>query len=244
MKTPWMTTLLCSTLLARMPDELAGYPNTTQVQIGDELIIGGEYFRISYFTTADSVSAVADYFFQTWKRMGIPTMVDGDPRAELVVSAFYTREGLQRSIVLKERAGKTIGFATVRDLWFRAQLSLRDEMFSPADGVVWLQTVESRDGAARLHHRTALIESGFGSIGSDIREQLAVAGYILKREAALARQGARHLTLEHVKGERRIVTNLAEVEAGATAIVQTCLGCSDDSVRPEQDRAAGEREEN
>jgi hypothetical protein len=242
MKALWITALLCPSLFARLHDELPAYPNTAQVQIGDELIIGGEYFRISYFTTPDSMSAVADYFFQTWKGMGLPTMVDGDPRDGLVVSAFYTREGLQRSIVLKERAGKTIGFATVRDLWFRAYPSLQEGMFSPADGIVWLQTVESRDGAARLHHRTALIESRFGSIGADIKQQLAGAGYVLKRETALARQGARHLTLEHIKGERRIVTNLAEVEAGATAIVQTCLGCIDESVRLEQDRSAAGKE--
>ena len=228
--------LLCATVLARAPDEVPAYPNTVQIQIGDELVIGGEYFRIAYFTTLDSVSAVAEHFFQTWKKTGLPTMVDGHPEDEMVVSAFYTREGLQRSIVLKQWKGKTIAFAAVRDLWVRADASPK-EMFSPGDGAVWLQNVESRDGAARIYHRTALIEDKLGGAAERIRNQLAAAGYSLAQEKWLSREGARQLTLEHIRGGQRVVTHLVEIEVGATAIVQTCDGCVGESGGAEQMRS-------
>jgi len=228
--------LLGATVLARVPDEVLAYPNTVQIQIGDELVIGGEYFRIAYFTTPDSVSAVAEHFFQTWKKTGLPTMVDGHPEDEMVVSAFYTREGLQRSIVLKQWKGKTIGFAAVRDLWVRADASPK-EMFSPADGVVWLQNVESRDGAARMYHQTALIEDKLGAVADRIKGQLAAAGYSLAQEKWLSRQGARQLTLEHTRGGQRVVTHLVEIDVGATAIVQTCDDCVGDSGGAEQMRS-------
>ncbi len=223
-----VATLLCTTILARVPDDLPAYPNTVQIQIGDELVIGGEYFRIAYFTTPDSVSTVADHFFQAWKKMGFPTMADGHPEDEMIVSAFYTREGLQRSVVLKRWAAKTIGFAAVRDLWLRAHADPQ-EMFSQTEGVVWLQNVESQDGAARMHHRTALIEMKLEAAADGIKNQLAAAGYGLAQEKALTREGARQLVLEHILGGKRVVTHLVEVEVGATAIVQTCEGCVDHS---------------
>lgn len=217
--------LLSSTTLAGLPSQLPAYPNTVQIQIGDELVIGGEYFRIAYFTTPDSVTDVAEYFFQKWKRMGFPTMVDGHPEEEMIVSAFYTREGLQRAVVLKQRAGKTIGFSTLRDLWLGAHPSTAEEMLSPAEGVVWLQNVESRDGAARMQHRTALIESKLGLLAAATKKQLAAAGYALEHEATLPRDSARHQRMEHTRGQRRVVTHLAEVEPGVTALLQTCVGC-------------------
>jgi hypothetical protein len=219
-----VATLFCATILVRVPDDIPAYPNTRQIQIGDELIIGGEYFRIAYFTTPDSVGTVAEHFFQAWKQAGLPTMVDGHPEDEMVVSAFYTREGLQRSIALKRLGDKTIGFAAVRDLWVRAHASPQ-EMFSPAEGVVWLQNVESRDGAARMYHRTALIENRLGTASDRIKDQLAAEGFSLAGEKWLAREGARQLSLEHIRDRQRVVTHLAEIELGATAIVQTCEGC-------------------
>ena len=233
--------LLSSTIVAGLPTQMPVYPNTVQIQIGDELIVGGEYFRIAYFTTPDSVTDVAEYFFQKWKRMGFPTLVDGHPEEEMIVSAFYTREGIQRSVVLKQRAGKTIGFSTLRDLWSSARPTAPAEMLSPAEGVVWLQNVESRDGAARMQHRTALIELKLDSLAEDTKKQLATAGYALAHEITLLRDSFRHQRLEHTRGERRVVTHLAEIEAGVTALLQTCVGCDSVPDAPKQvrSRAAG-----
>jgi hypothetical protein len=238
-----LATLVFSLTTAELAREVPAYPNTVPIQIGDQLVIGGEYFRIEYFTTSDPLGAVAEYFFQRWKGLGLPTMVDGHPDEDLIVSAFYTREGLQRSIVLKQRAGKTIGFATVRDLHRRAKEGTNEELFSPAEGALWVEDVESTDGAARSQHRTALVEAEFGVALRDIKKQLESAAYVLAREVYLTRDGARQLLLEHVRGERRILTHLAEVEARVTAILQTCVGCAkSDSARDQVTSNAAPRE--
>ncbi len=221
-----LAALVFSLVSVQGPEEPPDYPNTVPIQIGDRLVIGGEYFRIEYFTTSDPLGAVAEYFFQRWKSSGYPTMVDGHPGEDMIVSAFYTREGLQRSIVLKQHAGKTIGFSTVRDLHRHAHEGATEELFSPAEGVVWVQDVESIDGAARSQHRTALLEAEFGAALGDIKKQLDGAAYLLAREVPVIRDGARHVALEHVRDGRRIVTHLAEVDARVTAILQTCLGCA------------------
>src|SRR5215472_15801656 len=59
---------LGATVLARVPDEVLAYPNTAQIQIGDELVIGGEYFRIAYFTTPDSGMPSPNTFFKPGRR--------------------------------------------------------------------------------------------------------------------------------------------------------------------------------
>ena len=240
MRALWLATVFGWTALAQPSVEIPYYPETTPIQVGDELIIGGEHFRISYFTTKDPVESVAKYFFDKWKQMGLPTTLDGHPEEEMIVSAFYTRHGLQHAVVLRRRSGKTVGFANVRDLWFQAAADQGAELFSPEDGVVWLHDVESRDTAARLRHRTALIESALPIAAGAVKSQLAKRGYALAGEVALGQGGGRQLRLEHTRGERRLVTHLAEIEGGVTAVVQTCLGCVDapDASQPEQLRAA------
>ena len=114
--------------------ELPVYPGTVHTRVGDDLIINGELFRIAYFTTRDPVTRVADYFFQEWKRRGLPTTVDGDFRTEIAVSAFYTRDGLQRSVVLRSHGGKTVGFAVLRDLWLRATSLPEPELHDASNG--------------------------------------------------------------------------------------------------------------
>ncbi len=239
MKALWLATVIGWAVLAQPPGvlgsiplaqpdvEIPPYPETTPIQVGDELIIGGERFRISYFTTKDPVSTVAEYFFDKWKQMGLPTMVDGHPETEMIVSAFYTRQGLQHAVVLWRRSGKTIGFATVRDLWFRAAADEGAELFSPEEGVVWLHDIESRDAAAGMRHRTALIESALATAAEVVKTQLAGRGYALVSEVALGEGGQRQRRVEHIRGGRRLVTHLAEIEGGVTAVVQTCQGCVD-----------------
>src|SRR5262249_26753397 len=194
----------------------------------------------SYFTTQDPVGTVAEYFFDKWKQMGLPTMVDGHPDKEMIVSSFYTRLGLQQAVVLRRRLDKTVGFATVRDLWFQAAADEGAELFSPEDGVVWLHDIESRDTAARMRHRTALIESALSTAAEIVKARLAKRGYASASEIALGQGGRQQLRLEHTRGVRRLVTHPAEIEGGATAVVQTCLGCVDapDASQREQLRSA------
>ena len=63
MRALWLATVFGWTALAQPSVEIPYYPETTPIQVGDELIIGGEHFRISYFTTKDPVESVAKYFF-------------------------------------------------------------------------------------------------------------------------------------------------------------------------------------
>jgi len=226
MRALWLATVFGWTALAQPLVEIPRYPETTPIQVGDELIIGGERFRISYFTTKDPVSSVAEYFVDKWKQMGLPTTLDGHPEGGMIVSAFYTRQGLQHAVVLQRRSGKTVGFATVRDLRFQAA-DEGAELFSPDEDVVWLHDVESRDSAARMRHRTALIESPLSIAADVVKARLAKRGYASTGEVALGQRGGRQLRLKHAQGERRLVTHLAEIEGGVTAVVQTCLGCVD-----------------
>src|SRR5688500_1731328 len=94
-----LVALWCGGALAQQ--ELPVYPGAAHTRIGGDLLISGEHYRMAYFTTADSMTKVGKYFHQEWKRRGYPTTVDGDGVNELVVSAFYTREGLVRSVVLR-----------------------------------------------------------------------------------------------------------------------------------------------
>src|SRR5436309_1867762 len=97
---------LAMLVLAQQP--LAEYPGSPSTRIGNDLVIGGEYYRIGYFVTGDSLKKVANWFRRQWEEQGYPVTADGDFVSEGVVSAFYTRQGLVRSIVLRTHAGKTL----------------------------------------------------------------------------------------------------------------------------------------
>ena len=107
--------VLLVAVAASAEQELPVYPGAVHTRIGNDLIIAGEYYRLAYFTTDDSLEKVADYFARHWRTQGYPTVVDGDLRDEAVVSALYTREGLQRGVVLRRHLGKTVGFTVLRD---------------------------------------------------------------------------------------------------------------------------------
>ena len=98
---------------AKAEQELPVYPGAVHTRIGNDLVIDGRYYRIAYFTTADPPQQVGAYFAKLWTQAGYPVTVDGDFQPEGVVSAFYTREGLQRSVVLTRHLGKTLGFTVV-----------------------------------------------------------------------------------------------------------------------------------
>lgn len=218
-----LATMLVSIAPAHASVELPRYPGAAAIPVGDELAIRGERFRIWYFTTSDSVGTAARYFAEHWRRMGLPTAVDGRPGKEMIVSAFYTREGLQQAVLLRPRLGKTIGFTAVRDLWFGA--AVEDDTLSRPEGALLLSDVESLDGATRSHHRASLVDSKLEAVVEAIKADLAKTGYALTSETASEAAGRRHIGLEHSRGERHLVSHVAEIEGGATALVQSCLGC-------------------
>src|SRR5712692_8892369 len=154
MRRAWLIAAMAA-IPVRAEPPLPVYPGTVHTRIGDDLIIGGEHFRIAYFTTRDALTQVADYFFQEWKRRGLPTAVDGDFHTEIVVSAFYTRDGLQRSVVLRRHDGKTVGFSILRDLWVREALAPETEPIS-LEGTLFSQQLVARDDAGQTKHLSAL----------------------------------------------------------------------------------------
>ena len=52
--------LLSATALGEQP--LPVYPGAVHTRIGNDIIIAGEYYRLAYFTTDDSMRQVAQYF--------------------------------------------------------------------------------------------------------------------------------------------------------------------------------------
>jgi hypothetical protein len=113
-----MTFLISAWLASVALDEApAAYPGSSAVQIGGELRVDGDAYRLAYFVTADPLPRVLGHFFELWKERGLPTRVEGDLREEAVVSAFDTRRGLQWAVVLRQRAGRTWAFSAARELW-------------------------------------------------------------------------------------------------------------------------------
>jgi len=113
--------VLCA--LAQLP----AYPGAVHTRIGDDLEVGGELYRIAYFTTTDSPLEVAQYFLRDWRSHGYPTTAVGDFRAEGVVSAFSTREGIQRAVVVRVEGAKTLAFTLLKDQTTRAPQGERAE---------------------------------------------------------------------------------------------------------------------
>lgn len=219
MMAPWLMAAIAAVPVGAQ-QELPVYPGTVHTRVGDNLIINGEHFRIAYFTTRDPLTRVADYFLQEWKRRGLPTTADGDFQTEIVVSAFYTRQGFQRSVVLRSHHDKTVGFAVLRDLWLRATSASEMEQVAP-EGTLFSQSLQTGDEAGGQLHLSALLELDLLTASMQLREQLGSRGFTLIRESRLSHAAERGFALDHARGTARVHTVLTAVDAGLTALVQT-----------------------
>jgi hypothetical protein len=242
--------LVCA-LLAAPPSaaeqELPVYPGTLHTRIGNDLVIGGEYYRLAYFTTDDSMKKVAAYFARKWQEEGYPTVVEGDLVDEGVVSALYTRQGLQRGVVLRRHLGKTLGFTVLRDLWVRPPKKPAPGLVS-LEGALFSQDLTTRDDPGGSQSRTSLVSGGLTDVQQRVTEELRRRGYEPVRQAAVQLGGSTRVTLEHARKGEQVVTTLAPVDDGVTAVMQMWVGSdrpdavpNDDAVRRSRDawRAAG-----
>ncbi|MDQ3265238.1 MAG: hypothetical protein M3Y59_16525 [Myxococcota bacterium] len=113
-----MIALVLAVLAAALdPSLLPRFPGAESVAIGTTVQLGQATARLAYFVTPAQVEEVGEYFLRRWQSEGWPTVVDGTPHRELVISAFLTRTGQQWAVVASRQGAVTLGFAVVVDLW-------------------------------------------------------------------------------------------------------------------------------
>lgn len=211
----------CGAALAEQ--ELPVYPGTVHTRIGNDLVISGEYYRIAYFTTPDPMKKVARYFNDEWTRQGYPTTLDGNFTDEGVVSAFYTREGLVRSVVLTLHEGKTVGFSVLKDLWVTKPVPPSPALVT-LEGALMAQDLASRDDPGAAQNRSLLVETDLTTARDQLHQKLQAAGYALVRETGTKAQGRSQRVLEYSRGKEQLVAVVAEVDPTLTAVTQTWIG--------------------
>ncbi|WP_395843218.1 hypothetical protein [Archangium violaceum] len=224
--------------------ELALYPGAVHTRIGNELLIGGQYHRMAYFTTTDSLVKVARYFHDSWTKQGYPVVVNGDLRQEAVVSAFYTREGLQRAVVLRTHLGKTVGFTVLKDLWlYEKPPEASGRQFIQVEGALFNADVGSRDEAGGSRHRTQVVERGLEVVRQELVTRFTTAGYKSVRESGGRLDGQRTFVLEYARGAEQVLTTLVELEPSRVAISQTWVGTDRPDGMPNADAVRQARED-
>lgn len=214
--------LLCASL-ARAEQPLPVYPGTVHTRIGKDLLVAGEYYRIAYFVTDDPPAKVGKYFQDAWKKDGYPVTVDGDFQPEGVVSAFYTREGLMRSVVLRAHQGRTVGFSVLKDLWLQEPLA-RATKVPALEGTLFSQDVVARDDDGRAQHRAQLVEGTSDQVRQAAVQAWAAQGYSLVRETAVAEQGGRRRVLELARPGEQVVLTLVDAGKRLVAVQQSWVG--------------------
>lgn len=239
--------LLCLLLLlwaapSGAEQELATYPGTVHTRIGNDLLIDGQYHRMAYFTTKDPMVKVARYFHDLWAKQGYPVVIDGDMKQEGLVSAFYTREGLQRAVVLRTHMGKTVGFTVLKDLWLYQKPSGGKGPFIQLEGSLFSADVGTRDESGGSRHRTQVVERGLEAVRQELVTRLTAAGYQAVRESGGKLDGQRTVVLEYARGAEQTLTTLVELEASRVAVSQSWVGTDRPDGMPNADAVRQARE--
>jgi hypothetical protein len=236
--------LLLWTAPSRAEQELAVYPGTVHTRIGKDLLIGGQYHRMAYFTTTDSLVKVAKYFTDLWRKQGYPVVANGDFQQEGVVSAFSTREGLQRAVVLRTHLGKTVGFTVLKDLWlYEKPPGTGKDPFIQVEGALFSADMGTRDEAGGSRHRTQVVERGLDTVRQELASRFTAAGYKPVRESRGTLDRQRTVVLEYARGAEQTLTTLVELEPSRVAVSQTWVGTDRPDGMPNADAVRQSREE-
>jgi len=228
---------------SRAEQELAVYPGVVHTRIGNDLLINGQYHRMAYFTTKDPMEKVARYFADLWRKEGYPVVVDGDLEEEGVVSAFFTREGLQRAVVLRKHMGKTVGFTVLKDLWlYEKPPDGGKGPFIQVEGSLFSADVGSRDEAGGSHHRTQVVERGLDAVREELVSKASAAGYKLVRETGGKLDGQKTHVLEMARGAEQTITTLVEMAPDQVAVSQSWVGTDRPDAMPNADAVREARE--
>ncbi|MFP2931778.1 hypothetical protein ACLESO_42705 [Pyxidicoccus sp. 3LG] len=236
--------LLCAVLAvlpAAAEQELPVYPGTLHTRIGNDLVIGGEYYRLAYFTTPDPMKKVAEYFARKWREDGYPTVVEGDLKDEAVVSALFTREGLQRGVVLRQHQGKTLGFTVLRDLWVRSPKKPAQGLVK-LEGTLYSQDLATRDDPGGSQNRTSLVQGGLTEVQQRLSAELGRQGFEPVRHVASKLAGDTQVTMEHARKGEQVMTTLTSVDEEVTAVVQMWVGSDRPDAVPNDEAVRASRE--
>lgn len=229
---------------SRAEQELAVYPGTVHTRIGKDLLIGGQYHRMAYFTTMDPLVKVAKYFTDLWRKQGYPVVANGDFKQEGVVSAFSTREGLQRAVVLRTHLGKTVGFTVLKDLWlYEKPPGAGKDPFIQVEGALFSADMGTRDEAGGSRHRTQVVERSLDTVRQELASRFTAAGYKPVRESAGTLDRQRTVVLEYARGAEQALTTLVELEPSRVAVSQTWVGTDRPDGMPNADAVRQSREE-
>ncbi len=229
--------------VSRAEQELAVYPGTVHTRIGNDLLIDGQYHRMAYFTTKDSLEKVAKYFLGYWRKQGYPVVVEGDLKNEAVVSAFYTREGLQRAVVLRAERDRTVGFTVLKDLWlYEKPPDAGKGRFIQLEGSLFSADVGSRDEAGSTQHRTQVVERALDVVRQELVSKMSATGYKLVRESGGKLDGQRNIVLEFTRGAEQTLTTLVELAPSQVAVSQSWVGTDRPDGMPNADAVRQARE--
>ena len=203
---------------AQGESSLPQYPGAPLTRIGSDLVVSGELYRIGYFTTRDAPGQVGQYFHHLWHREGVPTTIDGDFREAGVVSGFYTREGLQRSVVVRKSGAQTVAFSVVRDLWVTAPDSPASKPPLQLEGTLFAGSVAAR--GSQGGNWSLLVRGELGKTRDAVLAQMKTGGFTLVHQSEERVGGKQQVVFEHVRARERRLTTLGELDAGMTAILQ------------------------
>ena len=214
----WLLFVPCAAL-AEQP--LAVYPGTVSTRIGNDLIIAGEYYRMAYFTTDDAPAKVAAHFRKQWEEAGYPTSEAGDFADEGVISAFFTRQGLVRSIVLRRHDGRTLGFSVLKDVWVKA--AQKPDRLPALEGALYAADLVARGDEGQSQHRSSALALSMAAARDQRDAAWTKAGFTRVRETRVKRdddaKGER--VLEYVREGEQAVVTLVELDGKTTALDET-----------------------
>lgn len=204
--------------------ELPTYPGAVHTRIGNDLNIDGQLYRIAYFTTTDEPGKVAYYFWWHWKHEGYPVTRGGDFEKEGVVSAFYTRQGLIRSVIVTRHEGKTLAFSVLADLWTDAK-EKPNPALSHVEGTLYSTDLISHGDPSASQQRTAVIAHDLETTRQSLLADLAAKGFKLTHQAETVDENKkRGYVLELARGPEQVAMTLVPVDATMTAMMQSWSG--------------------
>jgi hypothetical protein len=207
-----LSAALLSSMSLPMPDELPAYPGTVLTRIGERLIVDGMPQQLAYFVARDPLEAVARYFLRKWGEKGYLTTADGDFPQGIVVSAFCTREAIQKAVVLRAQGRMTIGFSVLRSL---RGISTPLNVPPSVEGHLFVHDSRLENAAGKGSHRTLLLNVGLAQARQKVIEQLRTTGCRVVDEGALS--------IESKCPVGRIRTLLVAQSPDLTAVLETSV---------------------